>query len=65
MKYLITPTLLNSFLFFQKDTREEATEEFLNTLNKEFKTNELIEKGNKYEQDLINGIVKDEFTPYI
>lgn len=65
MKYLITPTLLNSFLFFQKDTREEATEEFLNTLNKEFKTNELIEKGNKYEQDLISGVVKDEFTPYV
>lgn len=65
MKYLITPSLLNAYIYFLEASLDNASEEFLNTLNKVFKTNEAIENGIKYEHDLMNKIVIDEFTPLV
>lgn len=51
-KYSITPSLLNSFLFYKTDRRIDKKEHFLKTLKKEFTSNEAIEKGQLFEKQI-------------
>lgn len=51
MKYLITVSLLNSFSFFMSEYGDR--EDFIRMLNKEFHSNEYIERGIKFEDDIL------------
>ena len=64
-KYLITPTLLNSFKYYQNDQWKEPAEsrlDFLKTLSRErFAPNEAMQKGIDFEND-INAICNGDIT---
>lgn len=55
-KYLITPTLLNSFQYYIEDEYKSPADsraDFLKTLSRErFEPNEAMQKGIKFEQDI-------------
>jgi hypothetical protein len=53
-KYLITPTLLNSFNYFIKSESEDAFSDFEKIIKKEFTTNKYCEAGNMWEDRVCN-----------
>lgn len=63
-RYLITPTLLNSFLYFQSSESETALADFEKTIKKEFTTNKYCEAGNIWEDRVCN-LKADENNPLV
>lgn len=69
-KYLITPTLYNSYIYYAEGDFElygekaaeieaKAKQDFLNTLNKVYTTNEILQRGIDFENsvnDICNGL---------
>lgn len=57
-RYLITPSLLNSWIYYmdyESDDKEKELKQrdsFIKTLNKEFETNRAIEFGKEFEEDV-------------
>lgn len=65
-KYLITPSLLNSYAYYIRDewkSPEDSRADFLKTLSREkFEPNEAMQKGIDFENDVQNYCV-DKFEP--
>ncbi len=59
-RYLITPTLLNSFLYFQSSESETALADFEKTIKKEFTTNKYCEAGNMWENRLCKPSLEED-----
>lgn len=63
-RYLITPTLLNSFNYFMKSESEYALADFEKMIKKEFTTNKYCEAGNMWEDRVCNPKA-DEANPLV
>tara|TARA_R110000787_G_C13409210_1_gene444038 strand:- start:505 stop:1158 length:654 start_codon:yes stop_codon:yes gene_type:complete len=67
IKYLITPSLINSFEYYIGDewkTPEDSRADFLKTLSRErFKPNEAMQKGIDFEDD-INKVCQNKYLFY-
>ncbi len=59
-KYLITPTLLNSFNYFMNSESETALEDFSKVIKKEFTTNKYVEAGNIWENRVCHPSFKED-----
>lgn len=66
-KYLITPTLLNSYLYYKDSESENALADFKKVINKEFTSNIYCDAGNMWEDIVCNKQLEttDKLTTYI
>jgi hypothetical protein len=51
-KYLLTPSLLNAYQYYIKSTKDDAKDDFIRTLKREPFTNEAMERGIRFENNV-------------
>jgi len=68
-KYLLTPSLLNSYAYYIQDeykSPQESRADFLKTLSREkFKPNEAMKKGNAFENEVFGYCSLDKELPIV